>query len=265
MIYITGDTHGDFSRFTKESLSRLPFEITENDYVIVCGDFGLLWSKGAELEYNLKKLSKLPFKILWVQGNHESYTMIAEYPLEDWNGGKVRHIIRDKIILLERGQVFTIEGKTFFTMGGASSHDIQGGVLDKDSPTYKEDLVKAVISGLPYRVLNKSWWKQELPTDEELQEGLRNLEKCDFNVDYVISHCASNSVQENLERYHLGISFSIGYYKQDVLTNYFEELEHKLQYKHWFCGHYHEDIQLDDKHMILYHNLIPIEEIEFYV
>ena len=40
MIYITGDTHGDFSRFTKESLSRLPFEITENDYVVVCGDFG---------------------------------------------------------------------------------------------------------------------------------------------------------------------------------------------------------------------------------
>lgn len=65
--------------------------------------------------------------------------MIAEYPLEWWNGGKVRHIARDKIILLERGQVFTIEGNRFFTFGGASSHDIQGGILDRDSPTYDKE------------------------------------------------------------------------------------------------------------------------------
>lgn len=50
--------------------------------------------------------------------------MIKEYQLEEWNGGKVRHIVRDKIILLERGQVFNIDDKTFFTFGGASSHDI---------------------------------------------------------------------------------------------------------------------------------------------
>lgn len=49
-------------------------------------------------------------RILWVQGNHENYDMIEEYPIEEWNGGKVRHIARDKIILLGRGQVFNIEG-----------------------------------------------------------------------------------------------------------------------------------------------------------
>ena len=43
MIYITGDTHADFSRFTKRQRCRLPFELTEKDIVIVCGDFGLLW------------------------------------------------------------------------------------------------------------------------------------------------------------------------------------------------------------------------------
>ncbi len=50
--------------------------------------------------------------------------MIAEYPLEEWHGGLVRHIVRDKVILLERGQIFNIEGHTFFTFGGAASHDI---------------------------------------------------------------------------------------------------------------------------------------------
>ena len=121
MIYVTGDCHGNFRRFTKKQLMKLPFEMTERDYVIICGDFGLLWARDKEFEYNLDRLSKLPFTILWVQGNHENYDMIREYQIEEWNGGKVRHIFRDKIILLERGQIFTIEDKTFFTFGGASS------------------------------------------------------------------------------------------------------------------------------------------------
>lgn len=96
----------------------------KGDYVIVCGDLGLLWAKDREFEYHLKWLSGLPFTLLWVQGNHENYNMIAEYPTEQWNGGMARHIVRDKVILLERGQIFYMEGKSFFTFGGASSHDI---------------------------------------------------------------------------------------------------------------------------------------------
>ena len=62
--------------------------------------------------------------------------MIKEYPKELWHGGMARHIVRDKVILLERGQVFEIEGKRFFTFGGAASHDIQGGILDLDDPEF---------------------------------------------------------------------------------------------------------------------------------
>ena len=49
MIYITGDTHADFSRFTKRQRCRLPFELTEKDIVIVCGDFGLLWERNDKI------------------------------------------------------------------------------------------------------------------------------------------------------------------------------------------------------------------------
>lgn len=77
MIYITGDTHADFSRFTKRQRCRLPFELTEKDIVIVCGDFGLLWERNDRtLKYNLDWMSRLPFKILWVSGNHENYDML---------------------------------------------------------------------------------------------------------------------------------------------------------------------------------------------
>ena len=48
MIYLTGDCHGDFYRFTKRQRLKLPFLLGDNDYVIVCGDLGLLWVKDEE-------------------------------------------------------------------------------------------------------------------------------------------------------------------------------------------------------------------------
>lgn len=260
MIYITGDCHADFRRFESKGRCKLPFKLSKEDSVIICGDFGLLWAKDEAYEYNLKWLSNLPFRILWVQGNHENYNMIEEYPLEEWHGGQVRHIVRDKIILLERGQVFRIEDKTFFTFGGASSHDIQGGVLDRDDPDYDELRMLANMRGLPYRVLNLSWWKQELPSEAEIQRGNTNLSKVGYQVDYVISHCASNRIQDAIETYYLKQhGWGCGFYSKDILTNYFEELENKLNYKHWFFGHYHDEIEIDEKHTLLYQNIVPLD------
>lgn len=260
MIYITGDCHGSFRRFTRKQRDRLPFKLTADDYIIVTGDFGLLWAKDAELEYNLEWLSGLPFKILWVQGNHENYDMIAEYPLEQWNGGSVRHIVRDKIILLERGQVFSIDGNTFFTFGGASSHDVSGGILDKDDIDYDEQRRKAIKSGMPYRVKHYSWWEQELPTEAEMQVGRDSLEKVGYSVDYVISHCLSTSMQYKLGLVYGGNSHRF-LYKPDILTGYFDEIESKLQYKQWMCGHYHMDMSLDNRHKIFYKSILSLEDV----
>ena len=131
-------------------------ELTKEDYIIICGDFGLCWAKDKTFEYHCKNFAEKPYTILWVQGNHENYDMIGEYPLEEWHGGKVRHIIRDKVILLERGQVFEIDGKTFFTFGGASSHDIQGGILDRQTVDFAEQKRRADRNYLPYGSFRKA-------------------------------------------------------------------------------------------------------------
>ena len=39
MIFITGDTHGDFTRFSSENFPEQKSMSTE-DIAIVCGDFG---------------------------------------------------------------------------------------------------------------------------------------------------------------------------------------------------------------------------------
>lgn len=250
MIYITGDTHSDFRRFSKKSIS---YPLTTDDYIIICGDFGLLWAKDKTLQYNLELFKQRPYTILWVSGNHENYDMIEEYPKELWKGGMVRHIVRDKVILLERGQVFEIEGKKFFTFGGASSHDVQGGILEMDDSEFAAKKKRANRLGLPYRIKHISWWETELPTEEEMIVGKANLEKVHYRVDYVITHCAANRVQDMIKTLYGGKK-----YFSDVLTDYFEEIEEQLEYKHWFCGHYHINEELDSKHTVLYEKMVPI-------
>lgn len=128
-IFITGDTHGDFSRL-KEEIFYEQAELTKDDCVICCGDLGGVWDGGDE-QGQLDWLEDRPFTTLFVSGNHENFDLLAKYSTEEWHGGTVQRI-RPSVIHLMRGQVYNIQGKTFFTMGGASSHDIQDGILEPD-------------------------------------------------------------------------------------------------------------------------------------
>lgn len=200
MIYITGDTHGEYERFSNRYMRKQGLELGEKDYVIVCGDFGLCWARDPTFIYNCKFFADKKYTTLWIQGNHENYDMIEEYPVEEWHGGKVRHIVEDKVILLERGQVFEIEGKTFFTFGGAASHDIQGGILDREDKDYDNKRRKAIRRGLPFRINHETWWEQELPNEDEMNEGRNHLAGCGYKVDYVLTHCCATSVQKLIDK-----------------------------------------------------------------
>ncbi|MCI5599128.1 MAG: metallophosphatase, partial [Ruminococcus sp.] len=45
MIYITGDTHQniDISKLNTKNFPEQK-ELTKSDYVIICGDFGMVWN-----------------------------------------------------------------------------------------------------------------------------------------------------------------------------------------------------------------------------
>lgn len=51
-----------------------------------------------------------------------------------------------------RGQVFDIDGKKIFSFGGASSHDIQGGVLEPDDPEFEKSYALLSRGCLPFRI-----------------------------------------------------------------------------------------------------------------
>ena len=170
MIYATGDLHGNALRFQPQYFSEQA-EMSKIDYMIVCGDFGCVWNSDKSDDLQLNRLEALPFTILFVDGNHENFDALDEYPVEQWHGGKV-HKIRPHVIHLMRGQAFKLQGCTFFTMGGAQSHDIADGILDTDSLDFYERCDSLRRNRGQFRINHISWWQEELPSDEEYGQAV---------------------------------------------------------------------------------------------
>ena len=101
MIYATGDLHGNVLRFQPQYFPEQA-EMSKIDYMIVCGDFGCVWNGDKSDDPQIDRLEALPFTVLIVDGNHENFDALNEYPVEEWHGGKV-HKIRSHVIHLTRG------------------------------------------------------------------------------------------------------------------------------------------------------------------
>lgn len=249
MIYVTGDCHAKFDKFDTEAFPQQK-DMTKDDFAMICGDFGGVWAKTPEQEHGLDWLEEKPFTTLFVDGNHENYDLLATYPVQDWHGGKVQ-FIRPSVIHLMRGQVYDIKGKTFFTMGGASSHDISGGILDPNDPNFEKIYFLARITGQMVRVNHYSWWKEELPSEEEYETARKALDKVNWNIDYILTHCAPTSMETILGH---------GKYQSDHLTDILDEVYQKAKFRHWYFGHYHKNTRLNEKMTLLYGDIVPLEE-----
>lgn len=226
MIWITGDTHRDLDSW-KLSTKAFKEKVKPEDYVLICGDFGYVWTGNIDEEKALDELNNRVGTYLFIDGNHENHSLLNQYPTEEWNGGLV-HKIRPSIIHLMRGQVFNIESKSIFTMGGGTS-------IDK-----------------MWRTPGISWWAEEMPSDKELLTGEENLEKTNWNVDYVVTHAAPNNTHDDV------LNFQVK--KHDKLTTYLQTIDDRLTYKKWYFGHYHNDLDVDEKHRLLYQDVIPMYE-----
>ena len=247
MIYITGDCHSDFSKFETDK-SPMQIKMPKEDYIIICGDFGGVWNYITESMYEKQCLDWLDsrnFTTLFVDGNHENFTRLYNYPIEKWQGGKV-HKIRDSVFHLMRGEIFNIDNKKIFTFGGARSHDIQDGILNLDE---EEKIYEYRKRGAYFRIRDFSWWDLELPTNQEMENGIKNLEKINYKVDYIISHCCPTNVQALIN----------STYKRDILTDYLQQISEKCTFKRWYFGHYHDYKQVNSQFTLLYENIVPLE------
>jgi hypothetical protein len=251
MIYITGDTHADFKRFANKAFPRQK-ELTKNDYVIICGDFGGIWDRVGESEHEkhvLDEFEERNFTLLFVDGNHENFERLYSYPVKEWHGGKV-HEIRPHILHLMRGQVFNdVDGLSIFSFGGAASHDISGGILEPDDPDFYHKRKILERSWQPYRINHVSWWKEEMASEEEKEEGRKNLAAHNNTVDLIVTHCCPSST--------LAL-FGHGLYEPDHMSAYLEEIRQKVNFRDWYFGHYHDNRDINSQEHMLYERIIQI-------
>ncbi|MBO5435132.1 metallophosphoesterase [bacterium] len=220
-IYITGDVHGDID-MRKFNTSQFPYKTKKDDIVIVTGDMGVCWNERKD-RFIRKWFDEKPWTTVFCDGNHENFEILNNFPVEEWNGGKV-HKINESLIHLMRGEIYNIDNKTYFVMGGAFSHDKQ------------------------FRKPYVSWWPEELPSNDELKHAEKNLKQVNYKVDYIISHCCSSSIQSEIDET----------FKTDHLTDWFDFIEDNVMFEKWYFGHYHIDHTVDKSHICLYDEIIPI-------
>ena len=235
MIYFTGDIHGeiDIEKLSYRNWAESR-NLTENDYLIIMGDFGLpfldkeIEQKGGAYHYWIKWLSERPYTILWVDGNHENFNYWDRQEVSEWHGGKVQiHPHAPNVIHLMRGEVYKIDGMTFFAFGGAMSHD------------------KA------YRKPNITWWEQEEATESEMINAKKNLAEYNNHVDFILTHTMPNKISK--------IAFQSG--SSNRTACFLDEILKTIDYDVWFCGHYHETVFIRDTDMfVLYRKIYSLEQ-----
>lgn len=230
MIFITGDTHGDMS-VNRLGMKTFPEQkkLTKDDYVIIVGDFGIPFYGDKCDKYWLDWLDSRNFTTLFIDGNHENFDLLYSYEKEIWSDGIV-HKLRDSVIHLTRGQVFNIDGLKFFTMGGAWSTDKM------------------------YRTPGKTWWAQELPDKFEMDLGLSTLSEYDFKVDYILTHSAPYDFVKQI----LGHDGEGNIYEKSFLK-YLQFIYDETTFKHWYFGHYHKNMDLNDKLTLIYYNILQLD------
>jgi predicted phosphodiesterase len=207
MIYLASDMHGK----KKEDLIEYERIAKPDDLLIILGDLGIGFEKTEENREFTDFFFSLKSNIAIVDGNHENFPLIESFPVEDWQGGQV-HRLSPNIVHLMRGNIFEIEGKSIFVMGGC-----------KSSAKWKD-------MGL--------YFEREEQSREEFLLAYKNLEKYGNKVDYIFTHKYTDKYDTGADKY----SF-------DGLLNY---LNTKVEYRKWISGHWHEYIEFDPKHFCLY-------------
>lgn len=227
-VFVCGDLHGHYD-IKKLSSKKFPEGqgLTKDDYVIILGDFGLVFHnhRTSEEHYWLNWLNDKPWTTLFFRGNHDNEPKL-KYDLKDVSGlgDTIAQVDDFSIYRLLDGHVYSISGKTFLILGGAFS-------IDKGR-----------------RIEGKDWWPTEEMTFFEQKLAMQNVELYNWKFDYILSHDAPSYVRDVLHSHHTEKSGTVRF-----LDNLF--LDRKLEFKHHYFGHHHMDRTVHEKHTCCFYKI----------
>jgi len=219
-IFITGDIHGDPFRFASKKFIEGK-GLTKDDYVIVAGDFGILWKNelDAHEKYNLKWLDDRKWTTLFIDGNHENHFVLNNLEKNEMFGGTVGKASKS-VYHLKRGEIYNIGGNSIFCFGGAYS-------IDRER-----------------RRIGVSYWEEEVPNFYEMDYGLKKIESYQYKIDYIITHTLPKFLVSEL-----GFSKtpSSG---EDPTIKYLDHIANCATFKEWYFGHMHIDKDIGKFHAL---------------
>ena len=210
MIYLTGDTHGEFDRiedFCEE------YETTTDDVMVILGDAGINFYLDGRDDELKERLSHLPITLLCIHGNHEERPdEIHGYAELPWRGGSVLcQPDYPNILFAWDGEVYDFGGKKAIAIGGA----------------YSVDKLYRLANGLP-------WFPTEQPDAVIKNRVEQKLDQLGWQVDYVFSH----TVPLHAIPGHALLSSTDQSAVDRSTEEWLQEIEQKLDYESWYAGHY---------------------------
>ena len=235
-LYVCGDLHTPID-IHKLNTTQFPEQkqMTKEDLVIALGDFGGVWypeghNKYSEDRYWQKWLKDKKFTFCFVDGNHENFELLNTFPIIEKWGGKVRDV--NGLYQLLRGEIYEIQGKRILTIGGAESHDRAS------------------------RTEGVSWWPQETVSYPEQENTLKNLDRYNNKVDYILTHTCPSSVAYKVAGYcHISVFNSYCNSQIPHTEKFLEHVRAITKFKEWHFGHWHVDY--DDGTFYCHYNCKP--------
>lgn len=230
MIYFTGDTHGGYRSIIKFA-NR--FHLLRTDVIVILGDAGYNYYGGERDAEAKLHLSHVKPTILCIHGNHEIRpTNIPTYKTREWNGGIVWYEEEyPNLLFAKDGEIYTLNGLNYLAIGGA----------------YSVDKHLRIRRGV-------GWWEDEQPSDETkryVEEQIRA-----HKVDVILSHTCP--------RKYIPTEVFLPMVDQSTVDNsteiWLDQIEEVVNYKAWYCGHWHTDKRIDRMHF-LYHTFESEEDI----
>ena len=224
MILLTGDIHGDV-RSPLWVIQR--HGLTPDDLLILLGDVGLNYYGADQGDRKRKKLlNKAGVPIFCIHGNHEERPFnIPSYHEVTWHGGTV-YVEDDfsNLLFAKDGEIYDLDGKKSIVIGGA----------------YSVDKYYRLQRGM-------NWFPDEQPSDEIKQKTEKQLSALNWNVDVVLTHtCPQKYVP--IEAFLPGLDQSMVDHSTE---EWLDKIEDQLNYKDWFCGHWHIDKRIDKMHFMM--------------
>ena len=220
MIYYTGDIHGapwKIVSFCKK------VKATAADTIIILGDVGANYYGDLRDTECKRHLNKVKPTVMCIHGIHEMRPRtISTYKKKERHGGIVWYEENyPNLLFAKDGEIYDIEDIKHLVIGGAYS-------VDKK-----------------YRLARGcGWWENEQPSDEIKAYVESQIDSHCFDV--ILSHTCPLKY-EPVEMFLTMIDQSTVDKSTEI---WLDSIEERVQYKAWFCGHWHTNKRIDKMHFL---------------